>query len=67
MEALRRDRQPGGLDADLAANRSFSLSAKVRIQKERDLKKAINDTVSRQKTIIASAAFKKMTGFDFWW
>ncbi len=68
LDAVRRDRRvPHGLDPDLAAYRSFSLAAKVAIQRERDFQRACADTLARERTNMARRAMKALTGFSFWW
>lgn len=68
LEAMRRDMQaPNGLDPDLAANRSFSLVTKVRLQQERDVQRRCRLFANRQRTNLARAAFRKATGLEFWW
>lgn len=66
-EAMRRDRRvPSGLDPDLAANRSFSLAAKVALQRERNYERTLIETMERQRTNIAMSALRKM-GVSLWW
>lgn len=54
------------LDPDLAANRSFSLSTKMRIQAEREVKRATRQAVSTAKRNVLRTAFQKMHGFELW-
>lgn len=67
-EALRRDRRvPNGLDPNLVANRSFSLAAKVAIQRERDFERACADTMAQQRTDMARRALGKVLGQELYW
>ncbi|MEJ0093299.1 MAG: hypothetical protein WDN46_17510 [Methylocella sp.] len=62
----QRHRVPNALDADLASNRSFSLAAKILIQRERDYDRAVKDLFSKNKIDISRVAFEKSTGLQFW-
>lgn len=67
-DALRQNRRvPRGIDPDLASNRSFSLCTKIRIQRERDLERAVSDTIAQHHISLKKAAFKKATGIELWW
>ena len=61
----------GHLDPDLAANRSFSLSTKFRIQVQRDYQKAIEQTyVQAQRNVVYDtflAATKIPFNIRYWW
>jgi hypothetical protein len=65
-EAFRRDNDVTALDADLASARSFSLAAKIRMQRDRNVTHYEQKTISRQRTTLARIAFRKLTNFDFW-
>jgi hypothetical protein len=52
--------RPSTLDPDLASSRSLSLSAAIRIQKERDTERRIE-----QSRGYWARAFKKATGMDW--
>jgi hypothetical protein len=54
------------LDPDLAVNRSFSMSAKVMIQREREIDRAIENTKRINSRNLAKKAFTKLHGFDMW-
>ena len=67
-EALRRQqRTPSGLDPDLATNRSFSLAAKVQLQRDRDFDRAVENTMVQQKTSLSRYALSKALGFELYW
>ena len=66
-EMRRRHRTPSGLDPDLAANRSFSLAAKVMLQRDRDFVRACETTMAQQRTSLARTALSKTLGFELWW
>lgn len=54
------------LDPDLAVNRSFSMSTKVMIQREREIDRAIEQTKRINSRNLAKKAFSKLHGFDMW-
>ena len=67
-DAIRREqRTPRGLDPDLAVNRSFSLAAKLQLQRDRDLERTIENTMAQQKTALSRYALNSTLGFDLWW
>lgn len=54
------------LDADLAANRSFSLSTKFRMQVDREVERSLAATVRTARRNIVGEAFRQTHGFDIW-
>jgi hypothetical protein len=54
------------LDPDLVSNRSFSLSTKVNIQRERNLTRSINNRKELAQENIDRYFFKKVRGFNIW-
>ncbi len=54
------------LDPDLASNRSFSLSAKLSVQRERDIARAIEKTKQVANRNLLKEAFREANGFDMW-
>lgn len=65
MEAIFSDnRDVSSLEPDLAANRSFSLSAKVRIQRQRNIQKSIENSITSYDRKLRRKAFRKLHGFD---
>jgi hypothetical protein len=54
------------LDPDLAVNRSFSLATKMRVQKEREIERAIKKSVEDCERGVLSAKFQEATGLDLW-
>lgn len=54
------------LDPDLAVNRSFSLTTKMRIQAEREVVRATRTAMTVSKRNVLRAAFQKMHGFELW-
>jgi hypothetical protein len=53
-------------DPDLAANRSFSLSTKMRVQADRDFDRAVLSTREVANRNVLSELFSKATGFGLW-
>lgn len=67
LERLRHDAKTvTRLDPDLAVNRSFSLATKMRLQAEREVKRAARATIERQGRALAGEVFKKIHGFEIW-
>ena len=67
MERLKEDADcVHRLDADLASNRSFSLSTKMREQKKRNLDSAISQAWARKKRNVVSEQFRRSTGMEIW-
>jgi hypothetical protein len=62
----QRARDVQRLDPDLAVNRSFSLTTKMRIQVEREVERASRASVKISKRNVLRAAFRKMHGFELW-
>lgn len=54
------------LDPDLVSNRSFSLSAKLSVQRERDIARAIEKTKQVANRNLLKEAFREANGFDMW-
>ena len=54
------------LDPDLASNRSFSLSTKLSVQRQREIARAIDKTKRLAHRNLAKEAFRELNGFDMW-
>jgi hypothetical protein len=55
-----------GLDPDLVANKAFSLSTKVRMQRERNIQRSIEATLNQNNRSLLREEFMKKFGFDLW-
>lgn len=60
------NREVHNLEPDLAVNRSFSLSAKVHIQRQRNVQKSIESLVNGGDRKLRRRAFRKLHGFDIY-
>lgn len=66
-ERIRADAQNvTRLDPDLAVNRSFSLSTKFRIQREREIERAIARSLASGPRNVSREAFRERFGFELW-
>lgn len=68
LERIHRDAHNNiyRFDPDLASYRSFSLSTKFRLQGQREITRAIEDTHRNSAAELARAQFRKQFGFSLW-
>lgn len=68
LEKIRREcRYVHTLDPDLAALRSFSMSVKIQMQRERNIERTIEQTLAYQTYAAAMESFRERHGFWLWW
>jgi hypothetical protein len=57
----------GHLDPDLAVSRSLSLATKIRLQRDRNLRRAMEESANEYDNWLLKQAYKKITGTQFDW